>query len=93
VNFLKWADLEEKNSAIRKHQFPDGNTFFTFDTLKVCKGSDCKSEELMQRGGIEIVVELETQLKKPYIMLVFGVRASLLTLDQNRNAEMKNSTI
>jgi hypothetical protein len=93
VNFLKWADLEEKNSVIRKHQFPHGSTLFAFDTLKVCKGSDCKSEELMQRGGIEIVVELETQLTKPYIMLVFGIRASLLTLDQNRNAEMKNSTI
>ena len=91
--FLHWGGLEEAATPIRRDNFAKGNTFLCYDNMKNCsEGKTCTSE-LMQSGNMALQVQLKDFILKPYIMMVFGTRASNMTLDDNRNAEVRNSTV
>jgi hypothetical protein len=93
ISLLDWLGMRKKNSVVNFKKSTKGMTLFSYDALNDCSEAKTCNQELMKSGSISLVCELTEQLKKPYVMLVFGVRGSNLTLDRYNNAALSNTTI
>ena len=91
TQFLEFAGLQNSATPVRKASYRYGNAFFCYDGMKSCEEGRRCNDELLKSGTFGVNVEFKEPLLKSVTLMAFATRASTITLDRERYAELKNS--